>query len=206
MAVHDLGGCMRWFVNFNGSTQGPAEEANLARLIKKGGMDGAFVRDEHAQVWMPIGQSPFGALLQRRPKRSDVALQTNASVPAAAAQWTKKIHPGFHLILWIIGLLILSIQVGALGIILGIALIGWGDVSRRWSKQSFVSALLKKPSSERLSIATMGLGLAIMMCAAIGIVGETAEPLQQAGKAQASQAESRGNLPAAPGLGRTTEN
>lgn len=62
---------MRWYVNRNGQTMGPVEEAELAEAVRKG-FEGS-VRDEMGGQWMPVASSPFAALMPKKTKPAHFA-------------------------------------------------------------------------------------------------------------------------------------
>lgn len=57
---------MQWYVSRNGESSGPIEEADIAAWIRSGQIGSeTYVRDEHSQHWIPIGQSPFAPLFSQ---------------------------------------------------------------------------------------------------------------------------------------------
>lgn len=56
---------MRWFINRNGQTMGPVEEADIVAAVRKG-MRGAMVRDEAGGQWIPLDRSPFASVMPRK--------------------------------------------------------------------------------------------------------------------------------------------
>ena len=75
---------MRWYVNRNGESVGPVEDAQIVEWIR-GGMVEAQLRNEAGAAWFPLHETPFGKL-------ADEKIREN-SLQSRAVRWFRA-NPG----------------------------------------------------------------------------------------------------------------
>lgn len=181
---------MAWYLNANGETVGPVDEARLIEWIHGRHVLSGTICSVGSQQWMDLAAHPpfAAALRQAAPPPPPLAMHAAAHVNAqgySPARAKTPMNPWLKLSLIGMALVVVGFSVGVVGVLLGLALVGTGEFARRNNRTSFVSWVVKRQPTAGLAIGSIALGAVILLGGVAQIVGAmsakwTAEREQQA--------------------------
>ena len=149
---------MAWYVNANGTTFGPVDDAQVIEWIRTGRLFHGSICYVGSQQWADLASYPpfADALRMMAPPPPPVGAIVQAPFRPVAPK--KPTDPGLKLALWIIGLVVLSFVSTWLGIVLAVPMLAHSEIGRRKNKPTFVSWVLGRPPSGAQAIASLVLG------------------------------------------------
>ena len=126
------------------------------------------------------------ASTQSQPEHLAMPPHVGGQVPPApqGSAAKKPKNRGLKLGLFVLGLVIVSFKLGVLGILLGFGMIGLAEFARRTNRVSFVSWVLTKPPSGGQSMASLAIGVVLLISGGLGALVTIGAKEEQAAEAR----------------------
>jgi hypothetical protein len=182
---------MAWYVNANGTTFGPAEDAQVIEWIRSGRMlHATMICYVGSQQWVELASYPPFAEALRFVAPPPPPMGMAAPVqPRPAAPKSKPTDPRLKLVIWVLVLLLVSFTSAWLGLVLSIAMLGSSEFARRKRKQSFVGWVLRREPSQGLVLASLVLGAVMFVGGSSRAIAGWMDDLSARRAAQAKEAD-----------------
>jgi hypothetical protein len=203
---------MAWYVNANGETWGPVDDAQVIAWIQAGRLLAGNICLVGSQQWVDLATHPaFAAALRQAapppPPTSGTAAAWGANMQARPQVNVPPIakpgpmDPRLKLWFWITGFgLFALISWG--GVLIGLPMIGWAEFARRKKRASFTSWVLGRPPSRGQSLASLAIGVVFLTIGCSRLVAGWVQDLSAAREARAleqakqlHQADLRSQIP-----------
>jgi hypothetical protein len=151
---------MAWYINANGKTHGPVDDAQVLAWIRSQQLLHASICFVGSQQWVDLASyAPFAdALREAAPPPPPVGVIAQAQ-PTARSVATRKLNdPRVKLAVWVLVLVVVSFASAAMGLALSAAMLAHAEFARRRNRPSFVSWVLGRTPSLRQALASLVLG------------------------------------------------
>lgn len=196
---------MAWYVNLNGQTMGPVDDAQVVAWIKSGTLLTGLVCKVGSQQWTDVASHPAfaAALLNAAPPPPPPGARPHVAAAPAVAASVRRPTPnpvayavgsglrstGRWLLLAFLVLLLLGMSAtGVVGIVVGGALIGWGVFGFKRARRTAVEFVLARAQPARLAaVFTAVVGGLSLLCGIGGLLGQHEKASRKEAEAAAAQ-------------------